>query len=100
MILAMTVIGLGISAIYPTVLGIAGERFPGETGTAFGAIIALSLLGGTAGPLLGGYAIGHGARSLLWIPALSAIAVGILIAVTREKAPAERNLDARPTEGF
>ncbi|HEY1807214.1 MAG TPA: MFS transporter [Acidobacteriaceae bacterium] len=82
MMLAVGVIGLGISAIYPTVLGLAGESFPGETGTTFGAIIALSLLGGTAGPLLGGYAIGHSTLSLLWIPAASAVAVGLLTAVT------------------
>jgi fucose permease len=82
MMLAVGVIGLGISAIYPTVLGLAGESFPGETGTTFGAIIALSLLGGTAGPLLGGYAMGHNTLSLLWIPATSAVAVGLLTAVT------------------
>ncbi|MGA8531842.1 MAG: MFS transporter [Acidobacteriaceae bacterium] len=82
MILAVTVIGLGISAIYPTVLGLAGERFPGETGTAFGAIIALSLVGGTAGPLLGGYAISHSGLSLLWIPAISAVVIGLLITMT------------------
>jgi fucose permease len=83
MILAVTVIGVGISAIYPTVLGLAGERFPKETGTAFGAIIALSLLGGTVGPLLGGYAISHSTLTLLWIPAASAAAVGLLTVVTR-----------------
>ncbi|MFZ0632220.1 MAG: MFS transporter [Acidobacteriaceae bacterium] len=84
MILAVTVIGLGISAIYPTVLGLAGERFPGETGTALGAIIALSLVGGTAGPFLGGYAISHSALSLLWIPAISAVVIGLLITMTAE----------------
>ncbi|MGA7521732.1 MAG: MFS transporter [Acidobacteriaceae bacterium] len=89
MIVAVTVIGLGISAIYPTVLGLAGEHFPGETGTAFGAIIALSLLGGTAGPLLGGYAISHSPLSLLWVPAVAAAAVGLLTAVTsRDQSPA------------
>lgn len=82
LVLGVSVIGLGISAIYPTVLAVAGERFPTETGTAFGAIIALSLLGGTAGPLLGGYAISHSALSLLWIPATSAVAVGVLTALT------------------
>lgn len=89
MILAMAVIGLGISAIFPTVLGIAGEHFPGETGTAFGAIIALALIGGAAGPKIGGYAISHGPLQVLWIPAVSAAAVGILTAVaarTRQRA--------------
>ncbi|HTW80625.1 MAG TPA: MFS transporter [Terracidiphilus sp.] len=89
MILAMAVIGLGISAIFPTVLGIAGEHFPGETGTAFGAIIALALIGGAAGPKTGGYAISYGPLQVLWIPAVSAAGVGILTAVavrTRQRA--------------
>ncbi len=81
MILAMAVIGLGISAIFPTVLGIAGERFPGETGTAFGAIMTLALIGGASGPKTGGYAISHGPLQVLWIPAMSAAVVGILTAV-------------------
>ncbi len=81
MILAMAVIGLGISAIFPTVLGIAGEHFPGETGTAFGAIIALALIGGAAGPKLGGLVISRGPLQVLWIPAISAAGVGILTSV-------------------
>jgi len=88
-ILAMAVIGLGISAIFPTVLGIAAEHFPGETGTAFGAIIALALIGGTAGPKTGGYAISQGPLQVLWIPAVAAAAVGILTTVavrTRQRA--------------
>src|SRR6185437_4332664 len=56
MIFATAVIGLGIAGIYPTVLGIAGNHFSGETGTVFGAIIALGLLGGAAGPTVGGFA--------------------------------------------
>lgn len=90
MMLAITVIGLGISAIFPTVLGIAGEYFPGETGTAFGAIIALALVGGVSGPKLGGYAMSHGPLQVLWIPAVSAAAVGLLIAVaTATRKPVE-----------
>jgi MFS transporter, FHS family, glucose/mannose:H+ symporter len=92
MILAMAVIGLGISAIFPTVLGIAGEHFPGETGTAFGAIITLGLIGGIAGPKAGGYAIGHGPLQVLWIPAVSAAGVAILTAIAAragQAAPAK-----------
>jgi MFS transporter, FHS family, glucose/mannose:H+ symporter len=85
MVLAMAVIGLGISAIFPTVLGIAGERFPGETGTAFGAIMTLALIGGAAGPKTGGYAISHGPLQVLWIPAVAAAGVGILTALAARK---------------
>lgn len=81
MTLAMAVIGFGLSAVFPTVLGIAGECLPRETGTAFGAIIALALIGGAAGPKTGGYAISHGPLHVLWIPAVSAAGVGILTAI-------------------
>lgn len=81
MIFSMAVIGLGIAGIYPTVLGIAGNSFSGETGTVFGAIIALGLIGGSAGPTVGGYLARQGMLDVLWIPAVSAIAVGTLIAV-------------------
>ncbi|MGC2163916.1 MAG: MFS transporter [Silvibacterium sp.] len=81
MVCAMIVVGLGISAIFPTVLGLAGDRFSGETGTVFGAIIALGLVGGAAGPTLGAYAVSHGPLHVLWIPATAAVAVGVLTAI-------------------
>ncbi|MGH9585732.1 MAG: MFS transporter, partial [Acidobacteriaceae bacterium] len=86
MIFATAVIGLGIAGIYPTVLGIAGNHFSGETGTVFGAIIALGLLGGAAGPTIGGFAARYGMLHVLWIPAVSAVAVGLLIAVVNTRS--------------
>lgn len=71
-------IGFGMSAIFPTALGVAGDRFPRETGTVFGAIMTLALIGGTAGPLLGGVLALGGIRDILWIPAMSAVSVGAL----------------------
>ncbi|MHB1938346.1 MAG: MFS transporter [Acidobacteriaceae bacterium] len=81
MIFAMIVIGLGISAIFPTALGLAGDRFSRETGTVFGTIIALGLVGGVAGPILGAHAIAYGPLHVLWIPAISAVAIAILTAI-------------------
>ena len=91
MVFAMVVIGFGISAIFPTVLGIAGDRFSGETGTVFGAIIALGLLGGAAGPTLGAYAVRYGPLHVLWIPAASAVAVGGLTAIVGRQRHALRD---------
>ncbi len=48
----IVVLGLGLSAIFPTVLGLAADRFPKETGTVFGVIIGMALVGGTTGPSL------------------------------------------------
>lgn len=86
-VLGMGVIGLGLSSIYPTGLGVAGDRFPRQTGTVFGAIMAVSLVGGTAGPSVCGALAATGLRNILWVPMISALAVAALtIAVTRPAA--------------
>ena len=84
-VLGMVVIGLGLASIYPTALGIAGDRFPRQTGTVFGAIMAVSLVGGTAGPSICGSLAATGLRNILWVPMIAAVAVAVLtIIVTRE----------------
>ena len=84
-VLGITVIGLGLASIYPTALGVAGDRFPRRTGTVFGAIMAVSLVGGTAGPSICGTLAAEGLRNILWIPVISALAVATLtIVVTRQ----------------
>ncbi len=76
--------GLGMSAIFPTGLGVAGDRFPGQTGTVFGAVMTLALIGGTSGPALGGWLAVHGLADVLWIPMVSAVAIATLtLVVTR-----------------
>jgi MFS transporter, FHS family, glucose/mannose:H+ symporter len=86
-VLGMGVVGLGLASIYPTGLGVAGDRFPRQTGTVFGAIMAVSLVGGTAGPSVCGALAATGLRNILWVPMISALAVAALtIAVTRPAA--------------
>lgn len=91
MIVSMAIIGFGIAGNYPTILGIAGNRFSGETGTVFGAIIALGLLGGTAGPTVGGIAARYGVLHVLWIPATCAVAVGVLIFFVKTRSLRHRS---------
>jgi MFS family permease len=84
-VLGMGVIGLGLASIYPTTLGVAGDHFPRQTGTVFGAIMAVSLVGGTAGPSICGALAATGLRNILWVPIIAAVAVATLtIAVTKE----------------
>lgn len=85
-------IGLGMSAIFPTALGVAGDRFPGETGTVFGAIMTIALVGGTAGPAIGGWAEGFGPRAVLLVPCVAAVAVGALamVAARVPRGPGQR----------
>ena len=71
-------IGLGMSSIFPTALGVAGDRFPGETGTVFGAIMTVALVGGTAGPAVGGWSAGIDPRAVMMIPLVASVAIATL----------------------
>lgn len=88
MVVGMLIIGLGLSAIFPTALGIASDLFPAETGTVFGAIMAVALVGGTAGPKLAGWAATYSPRRVLLIPVFAAAAVAPLTAVIVRRRPA------------
>lgn len=81
MIVAAIVIGLGLSSIFPTALGMAGDRFPGETGTVFGAIMAVALAGGTAGPKIAGWIAPYDVRRVLLIPIFAAAGVAALAVI-------------------
>jgi MFS transporter, FHS family, glucose/mannose:H+ symporter len=80
-IAGFAVIGFGLAAIYPTALGLAGDNFPHETGTVFGAVIAVGLVGGVAGPLAGGWTASVSPAYVLVIPLVAAVAVAILTLV-------------------
>jgi len=86
-LLGMGMIGLGLASIYPTALGVAGDRFPRQTGTVFGAIMAVSLVGGTAGPSLCGTLAATGLRNILWVPMIAAVAVATLTVLVTRKRP-------------
>lgn len=81
MIMAAIIIGLGLSAIFPTALGMAGDRFPEETGTVFGAIMAVALAGGTAGPKVAGWIASYDVRRVLLIPIFAAVGVAALAVI-------------------
>ena len=64
-----------MAAVFPTALGVAGDRFPNETGTVFGAIMTTALVGGTAGPAIGGWAAGSNQMAVLIVPLVAAIGI-------------------------
>jgi fucose permease len=78
MVTGFAAIGLGMSAIFPTVLGLAGDRFPDETGTVFGAVMTVALVGGVAGPVVGGWAATSGPKGVLLVPLTGGVAIAIL----------------------
>ena len=81
MMMAAIIIGLGLSAIFPTALGMAGDRFPEQTGTVFGAIMAVALAGGTAGPKIAGWIAPYDVRRVLLIPIFAAFGVAALAVI-------------------
>jgi fucose permease len=52
-------IGAAIAIIMPTSLALAGERYPGSTGTLIGTLLTLSQVGGIAVPALIGVVAQH-----------------------------------------
>jgi fucose permease len=79
-------LGFSIAAIFPTVLGLAGARYPQCSGTVFGILIGIALIGGMTMPwLVGRVAATRNLRSALWIPAASAFAIFALQLVTETR---------------
>jgi MFS transporter, FHS family, glucose/mannose:H+ symporter len=82
----MTFIGLGLGPIFPTALGVAADHFRRGTGTVFGAVMTVALVGGTAGPSISSVVAREGLLNILWIPMVSALAVAALtLMVTGQK---------------
>lgn len=80
-----------MASVFPTTLAIAGKRFPGETGTAFGAIMTIALLGGAAGPLAGGWLSARHSAGVLWVPV--GAAAGMILTVVAALRPAAGTLE-------
>ncbi|RPJ86919.1 MAG: MFS transporter, partial [Acidobacteria bacterium] len=57
--IAAVLAGFCISPIYPCVLGYAAARFPGLSGTVFGALFTIALVGGMLLPWLAGFLVGQ-----------------------------------------
>lgn len=77
---AVILIGFSYSAIYPTTLGMVGDRFPRFAGTVFGVLFSLALIGGMMFPWLAGHmAASLGFRAGLALPLLSAATLTVLV---------------------
>lgn len=90
MIAGFAVIGLGMSAIFPTALGVLGDQFPHETGTVFGAVMAVALVGGSSGPLVGGWLASSTPVKVLLLPLTAAASIAILTLIVSRRMVGSR----------
>ncbi len=78
-VIVVALLGASMAAIFPTVLGLAGTRYPSHSGTVFGILIGIALAGGMSMPWFAGQvAAAHNIRTALWIPAAGALAILVL----------------------
>jgi fucose permease len=87
--LGLFVLGFGLAAGFPIVLGKIGEIHPDLTGTAFSIAFVMALTGGSALPYLTGV-LGDlwGLRASLLIVPASILAMAVLLGLVRRRLPA------------
>lgn len=76
---ALVLTGLGVASIVPTTLGLAGARFAQYSGTVFGILLGIGLLGGMTMPwALGHIAAAYGFREALMLAVFSFVLIFFL----------------------
>jgi fucose permease len=77
--------GLAMAAVYPTTLGMVGDRFPDSTGTAMGLVITSGWAGLAFSSRIIGWVAGgdesHIATALLLFPIFSCAMIGVSLAI-------------------
>ena len=81
--LAAAAAGLAVGPMAPTIVSVAGDRYPRQMGAAIGLLLAVAQVGGIVMPwLTGRLTIGFGHRAGLAVPAVAALAIAVGTAVT------------------
>ncbi len=79
-LIALTITGIGYAAVFPLVMAIAGEMFPGMTGSTAGLLIAAASIMGTIFPWVGGVLVQYVDSRAAMLLALPATIVQLLVA--------------------
>ncbi len=89
--LCVILVGLGLAAIFPTILAEAGAIFASYSGTAFGALFVMALCGGMSAPWVVGRIAQQrgGVGDGFWLTAFSCAAIAILQIVIRGRRGGE-----------
>lgn len=75
----LLVAGFALSGITPTLLGVGGAAFPERTGTVFGVLFSLSVVGAMTLPWVGGHlAAAFGVRAIMALGAAGFLVVMLL----------------------
>jgi FHS family L-fucose permease-like MFS transporter len=93
---AALVAGIAVGPLAPTLISVAGDRYPRRTGLAIGVLLSVAQVGGMVLPwITGRAAIAAGFRVAMTVPALAAalLAVAATMTLARLAAPG-----LRPTE--
>jgi MFS transporter, FHS family, glucose/mannose:H+ symporter len=76
---AVLITGLAFAGIFPTALGIVGNRFPEHSGTIFGLLFTIALYGGMTMPWVAGHiAERAGIRAVFLLASANFIAIAVL----------------------
>lgn len=78
---AILLCGWSLAGIYPSVLGIVGERFESHSGMAFGILFAIALAGGMLLPFLAGHL--GGTVGLRWVFGMMGATFAAIAALSR-----------------
>lgn len=103
----LAMLGLGVSGIWPSVLSLAGNRFPQAGATMYSMLQTGGNMGGLVGPLaIGLIAQGTGLRVAMGLLALCPAAILLLLSLYREPAirtvieAQQRNANATSTRNI
>ena len=73
---AVFIAGLAVGPLAPTIVSVAGDRYPRQMGAAIGLLLSMAQIGGMVLPWLTGRAtIAYGYRAGLVVPALAAFGI-------------------------
>lgn len=74
--LGTVIIGFSFSAIFPTALGMAGDRYPQSAGSVFGLLFAMALLGGMISPwAVGRVSQSYAVRFGMFVPLIGTVLI-------------------------
>ncbi len=81
---SLLVAGFALAGVTPTIPGVGGAAFPERTGTVFGVLFSLSVIGAMTLPWIGGHlAAALGVRVIMALGAAACLVVMLLALVAR-----------------